>query len=684
MSFVVWAALAIAGFVVGPILAHLLRRGRAREREFPAAALVPPLTSTARQRSRLEDWPLLTLRSAMIVGLAVLGATPLVRCERLSLARASGASVALALVIDDSLSMRATAPTGAPRWELAKTGAEQLLRSAREGDAVAIVLAGRPARVALAPTSDLAAAQRALDELEPSDRATDLAPAVQLARTALHSLPQKDHRVVLLSDLAGEPVPDGVPAASTPLADLAKPVDDCGIASAERRGPRVVVTVACGTDAAGSGRAVEIVVTGEAPEPRGERDAGAAHPRRVGDVVARADLSPRKGEQPLVLSVDGTAAVLDARLTGRDAMSHDDTAPVSEESTTPIVAVVADTTNAAAKTGGPTVVEQALSALAEAWSVRPLPFVPDDEKGLDGVGALVIDDPRGFSPEARAGIAHFLSRGGVAVALLGPRAASTELGWNLEPFAHGAAHWEDARGLGIDPTSVAWLGAEATSLGDLTRRGRVRLDGMAMPGARVLGKWNDGAPWLVERHVGRGLAVTVGLPASMEDSDLAVRPAFLALLDHVLHQADQRVGSRRTVAGSVWSFPEAKKVSLEGPNGKVVPESEPSDEACAERGEHPGCGDTVLRARVSVRGRYAAHIDDDVESRVVTIDPAEILADPKPRTTTGPAAASATAEHVNVTREVALALAMLFAAELAVRLARKWSGRRRGDLAPTP
>src|SRR5262249_43478291 len=141
-----WAALAIAGFVAGPIVAHLLRRGRARERELPTAALVPPSASTAKQRSRLEDWPLLIVRSLLVVGLAILGASPLVRCDRLSLARTSGASVALAVVLDDSFSMRALVH-GRSRWDLAKAGAGQILGSARDGDAIALVLAGRPARI---------------------------------------------------------------------------------------------------------------------------------------------------------------------------------------------------------------------------------------------------------------------------------------------------------------------------------------------------------------------------------------------------------------------------------------------------------------------------------------------------------------------------------------------------------
>ncbi len=302
MSFVVWAALAIIGLVVGPIVAHLLHRGRAREREFPAAALVPPQTTTARERSRLEDWPLLILRSALIVGLAMLGATPLVRCDRLALGRTSGASVALSLVLDDSLSMRASTPSGGTRWDLAKTGAEQLLQSARDGDAITLVLAGRPARIALAPTTDLGAAQRALDDLVPSDRATDLPSAVQLARASLRSLPQRDHRVIVLSDLASDAIADGAPAVATPLPQLARPVSDCAVTSAEHRGQKVIVAVACTSEEATRGRSVEIVVaSAEArPVPAGD---GGGRSAAVGDIVARAELSPRKGEQSLVLGV---------------------------------------------------------------------------------------------------------------------------------------------------------------------------------------------------------------------------------------------------------------------------------------------------------------------------------------------------------------------------------------------
>ena len=174
MSFLVAAALAVGVLVLAPLIAHLLRRGRTPMRVFPPAALVSRLEAHSRERARLEDRGLLGLRMSMVAVLTFLGATPLVQCSRLSVDRPHGASVALALVIDDSHSMRAREPGGESRWERAREGARQLLRSVRDGDAVAVILAGKPARLALSATTDLGAARGTLEQLRQTDRSSDL------------------------------------------------------------------------------------------------------------------------------------------------------------------------------------------------------------------------------------------------------------------------------------------------------------------------------------------------------------------------------------------------------------------------------------------------------------------------------------------------------------------------------
>ncbi|HVU02998.1 MAG TPA: VWA domain-containing protein [Polyangiaceae bacterium] len=674
MSFAVWAALAIVGLVVGPVIAHLLRRGRTKEREFPPVRWALPLTSNARERSRLEDRPLLALRTLMIVSLAVLGAMPLVRCERLSLARTSGGSVALAVVLDDSFSMRAASPNGASRFSRAFAGAEQLFRSARPGDSLAIVLAGKPARVLLSPTTDLDTARRTLADVVVSDRSTDLVEAVALARNTIRSSPQKDHKVVVLSDLAGEAIPEGTPFAETPLADLAKPASDCGITTADRHGTRVDVVVACSDEDAARHRTVDAVVaTGAAPNAVPDGGGRLAAP---GEVVGHGTLSPRAGEQHVTLDVGTVSAVLDVRLTGSDAAREDDDAPVSDEPAAPAVAVVADTRTAGATTGGPTVVEQALAALGGSWVVRPLELIPDDEGGYKGVAALVLDDPRGLSPTARTALSKFLSRGGVAAAFIGPRGSSTDLGSPLDPFAHGTVRFESAPGMGVDPASVAWLGAESTSLQALVRRGRARLDGTELEGARVVGRFTDSVPFLVERAVGRGLCLTVGLPASLEESDFAVRPGFLSILDHVLRQADQRKGSKRTAAGVPWTFPGAARVVVEGPEGPVPVTSVHRNDACADATGR--CDAAALQATPALHGRYRVVLDGEQELRTVTLDPAELLAAPRePSPGTGSTSGGAGA-LVSASRETALVLLAFVLAEVSLRIGRRWAARTRG------
>jgi len=673
VTFLVAAALAIGLLVTIPVAAHLLRRGRANEREFPPAALVPAQPPVARQRSRIEDRALLALRALLIVGLAVLGATPLVRCSRLSLSRPSGASVALALVIDDSLSMRATVD-GESRWKRAIEGASQLLKSAREGDAIAIVLAGRPARLALAGTTDLGAARRALDELAQSDRSTDLAGAVQIARSALKHLPQVDKRIALFSDLAGARIPDGTPAPWLPLPVLERPVADCGVISGEQHGKRVTARVACSAAAAARGRVLE-AISGK-PEARpadAGKDAGRSGPSTpAGKVLAHAALAPRAGTQTVQLDLPVSVPIAELELKGDDALEHDDRAPVTARSSALEVAVVTDVSTGSVTTGGPTILEQALSALDSGSVTRPLALVPDDEHELEPFAALILDDPAGLSPESRSALAKWLRHGGVAMALLGPRAETVQLGVTLEPFATGAVHWETPPGsTSIAAKTLSWLGSEGSSLDKLHPKGRARLDGAEPAGARVGARWEDSRPFILDRRVGRGLVLSVGLPSSASESDFALRPGFLALLDHAIQQALKRSGPRQSLAGATWSF-STHAVSIEGPDGPV-PAREPGGSEATDDDAAP-----AKVAVVEVLGRYRVKTDGETHTRIVTLDPAEITTRPtKPGRALRAAAGGTGRTQVDASPGVALALLGLLALELLLRLAGPLGRRRR-------
>jgi hypothetical protein len=632
-----------------------LRRRRADERPFAAARLVPPAPPRARRRSKLEDRGLFTLRALSVVALAVLGASPLVRCSRLSLHREGGASVALAIVIDDSMSMRAPLGGGRPgpaqgaqpgqesRFERALSGARELLGSSREGDAVAIVLAGASPRVVLAATTDLGAARAALAAVTQSDRATDLDGAVAIARALVAQLPQVDKRVALLSDLA-----DGRPDAPSiggggdvpvwvPLAELRGDAADCGILGADRSPDRVRVTVACGHGAATSGREVTI---------------------RAGDkVVARAPGPSGTGGDVRVALPPDAPHDLVARLEGTDAIASDDVAAVVPEAAAPAIAVIADTPDETTATGGAPIVEQALTALRLDVALRPIPAVPDRVVDFEGFIGVIADDPSGLTPEQRRALASFLDQGGEALFALGPRAAAAPLGSSLEPALAHAIAWGATSTKGAIEAHGAppQFSDAARSLADLTPRGRATLAPEDAKAFEPLLAWDDGAPFLARRTIGRGGAWVVTLPFAVSTSDLTLRPGFLALLDAWTDEARGRVVALRVDVGHPWTFTATRDLAAFGPTGPL-----------------PIIRDGVsARAVPSLVGAYRVTSGGKAEMRVAAPVAAEM--DLRPRGAEATAQGSTLGDahaSVDVSWEVALVLLGLVAAELALRVQR--------------
>lgn len=642
MSFLTVLALGIAVLVAAPYLAHRLRRRRADEVPFAPARLVPPTPPKARRRSRLEDRSLFGIRAASIVALALLGASPLVRCSRLALSR-GGASVAVAIVLDDSMSMRAKDGGDRSRFLRAKKGAEDVLASLREGDAAAIVLAGAPARVGLAATTDISAARAALEGVAESDRATDLDGALAIARTLVGELPQIDRRVIVLSDLAdgkSDAPPLGEGIAGTVSVWVAMPElgkgggADCGILSADRGSGRARVRFACSTPAAAIGRDVQI---------------------KDGDKVLTSSPLPQTalGEAMISVTADD-ARELTAVLTGSDAIASDDRALVVVESGPAALAVVGDRTDDAVTTGGAPAVEQALAALHVDMAVRPIPQAPDRREDTLPFAAMIVDDPPGFTPEQRHALAAFVDRGGVLVLALGRRSAAAPLGATFEPFlGHAVGFGPTPPNGGADPASGApLLGEAAASLTELGAKGRATLASDDASAFEAVLKWSDGAPLVSRRARGRGEVWLTTLPFSVEASDFPLRPGFLSFLDAVVSDAKERSAPLRGDVGTPWAFAGALQVQAEGPIGRML--------AARDEG--------VLRIVPTLIGPYRLTVDGTKELRVAAPVAREI--DLRPRAVV-PGATSSTlgggVSVVDVSWTIALALLALVAAEIVVR-----------------
>jgi hypothetical protein len=302
-------------------------------------------------------------------------------------------------------------------------------------------------------------------------------------------------------------------------------------------------------------------------------------------------------------------------------------------------------------------------------------MMPEDPRELAKFAALISNDPAGFGPESRSVLSEWIERGGVALGLLGPASSGLMLSSTLEPFAERGARWEpNPAPLGVDPATLPWLGPEAGSLRALTRTGRMRLDGAGLPGSVTVAAWEDGVPFLVRRALGSGLVLTAGLPAAVEHSDFALRPAFLALLDHVIDEAEQRRGPGVGLVGEPWSFPPNAKVAITGPDGPLELQTEGCDDAAMAG----GCATGRQLAIPELAGAYRVTSGESLQTRIARLDEHEITDPPGAAMAAGQVGAGGTESGaVDASPELALVLLGLFAGELALRVGSEARRRRR-------
>jgi len=686
VRFLVPLGLLVAALVVGPLVAHLLRRRRPEERAFPPARLVPTAPPVARRRAHLEDRWLLAIRAIAVIALALLAASPLVRCNRLALDRRGGASIALAIVIDDSMSMRAELPDDArrggarSRYELAIVAARELAASLRNGDVTTIVMSGAPARVFLAPTQESGVVRAAIERLAQEgagDRATDLEGAIAVATAALAELPQPDRRVVLLSDLAdGNPggpafnIPDGkgvrleAPIEALRVAPRASS-GDCAVLAATPEGELVRAKLACAGLTDPGGRALEVVTTD------GQSLGRTAFPPAATatfELLVRIDGSKAASLHP----ADGKPRAF-ARITGgTDAIASDDSAPVLGAATAPAIGVVVGEGGAldeVVATGGAPVLERALSALQTGVPIKPIPSTPDRDVDLAPFAALAIDDPAGFGPEARMALAKWVDGGGVLLIALGPRSSSLPLGNAFEPFLQRPVRWEKVSGpLGVDKAKAGPFGDGVEAPENLAATGRTAIDREDEGRFVVRTAFTNGAPLLLTHARGQGEVWIVTLPFAPDLSDLPVKPSFLSLLDAFVSRARDRGAGARLAVGESWVVGPAdaiEAVRLDDRGNRV---------GDALGVENTGEGKRVRPGKI---GAYLVTVTPNggaARRDVRAVQPAAAEVELRPRALAPSVASGATSGLQRQTTELgptlALALVMLAVIELIARVIR--------------
>jgi hypothetical protein len=219
-------ALAAAGV---PIVIHLLNRRKFREVPWAAMRFLLSAIRKNRRRLRVEQWLLLAIRTLVILLVVSAMAKPFLEAFGAVIA---GTRTHKVIVIDRSLSMGYRSGESS-RFEQAKRVATQIVKDARGGDSVSVIMMGDPPKAEIGdPTNNLREVEKVISELTQSDGGTNLAATFEKVEGVLDVSPIVQKEIIFLTDLQA--------ASWQPPAEATKALNDI-VAKIEARRPRSVV-----------------------------------------------------------------------------------------------------------------------------------------------------------------------------------------------------------------------------------------------------------------------------------------------------------------------------------------------------------------------------------------------------------------------------------------------------------
>jgi hypothetical protein len=197
----------IGGLAVGlPILFHLIRRTSKDKIPFSSLMFLVPTPPRVTRRSRLENIWLLILRCLVILLLAAGFARPFIQ-KPLSANPNSGNGARIVVLLDTSASMRRSG-----LWQDARAEAESIVKRAAPGDQIAMMAFDREVRPLwtfddwsrMSPPERMSRAKQQLQSLNPGWNGTYLGNALIQASEMLQDSRDKqveNRRIIVISDL---------------------------------------------------------------------------------------------------------------------------------------------------------------------------------------------------------------------------------------------------------------------------------------------------------------------------------------------------------------------------------------------------------------------------------------------------------------------------------------------------
>ena len=516
-----------------PIIVHLIHRERSETVAFPSLMFLRRIPYRSARRQKIRHWLLFVLRCLALILLAAAFARPFLSDESRTAAALTGGRE-LVILLDRSYSMGY-----GDHWRRALAAAREAVDGVGSGDRATVILFAGEAQAANRTTSDRAALRAAVDSARPGSGITRYAGALKLARQFLDESPLPRREVVIISDFqragwtADEVTrfPSGTDVRTVNLSEREPAnVMVAGVSfqrDVQEGRERVLVTARLSNRGVNGVRrlpvtlelggrdlqtqAVDLAPNGAAGvsfTPFNLPDGASRGSVRAGPDNLPADnafhfvLSPARTVSVLLLEPVGASS--DQSLYLRRALAVGDQPPFRVES-------------------------RRVNQLTRA-----------DLPGRSVVVSLDAGIPAG---DAGRALAEFVSGGGGLVVALGQRSAAATFGpeaAGLLPARAGTVidrpTASGGRLANLDVSHPVFEPFSAPRSGDFSsarffRYRRVEIDTVVAP--VVLARFDDGAPALLERRVGRG---TVLLWTSSLDnfwSDLPLQPVYLPFVHQV-------------------------------------------------------------------------------------------------------------------------------------------------------
>jgi len=513
--------LGLAGLAV-PVIIHLIQRERKHVVEFPSLMFLRRIPYQSVRRRHVRHWPLLLLRLAALALIVMAFARPFFKRADVAAAAAGGAREVIILV-DRSYSM-----AYGDRWARAVDAARNAVTSLGPSDRASIVFFATGAEVALRSTGDRDRLMAALATGKAGAGATRYGPALKLAGSILSESALPRREAILISDFqkTGWQGADGV---RLPDGAIVTPVSVGGGDTAN-----VAVTPVSLQRSAFSGQE-RIAVTAGVINRGGQPVAGLDVTLEVG---GRAQQTQRVN-----VDANGSASVTFAPFTpeGRDtrgtvriaadALVNDNAFHFVVAPKRPLKLIIAERGGG----GGSSLYLSRAMSLADAPPVDvSLEAVESlSTEDLAATAVVVLNDVPVSTPLADR-LARFVERGGGLLVVTGGRAAWPGTS-DILPAQTGTA---------VDRTrgSAARLGAleyghsvfepfRAPRSGDFSSARFYGYRAVTVAkDAKVLARFDDGAPAFLERRVGNGRVLMWTSSFDVQWNDLALKPVFLPFL----------------------------------------------------------------------------------------------------------------------------------------------------------